>query len=51
MEWIIIEKKYTLRSVTKKDLKSNREAKVEMLRFKLKWSKVIQYAANSNEKK
>ena len=50
MKWKIIEKKYALTSITKKDLKvSTREAQVEMFRFYLQWSKAIQYAANSNK--
>ena len=50
MKWKIIEKKYALTSITKKDLKvSTREAQVEMFRFYLQWSKVIQYAAIRNE--
>ena len=33
----------------KKGSQSNREAQVEMFTFYLQWSKVIQYATNSNE--
>ena len=34
----------------KKTAKCTREAQVEMFRFYLQWSKVVQYAANWNEK-
>ena len=33
----------------KKEAKCTREGKVKMFRFYLQWSKVIQYAANSNK--
>ena len=49
MKWKLIERKYALRSITKKSLNVPEKPKLKCLGFNLQWSKIIQYAANPNE--
>ena len=47
--WIIKRFHFWNKRMTSSSSQSSWEAKVEMFRFYLQWSKVVQYAADSNE--